>query len=116
MTAAMREDDLLAGLTEAMTLAGWRWTHVRRSDRALVMGSKGWPDIVAIPPVAGPVLVIEAKADLGRLTDDQGFWLVRLLQSGVTAAVVRPVDYDRALDLILAGTSGRDAWAWGWRT
>jgi len=112
----MTEDDLLTGLTEAMTLAGWRWTHVRRSDRALSMGARGVPDILAIPPIAGPVLAIETKANQGVLTDDQGAWLVRLLQAGVTVAVVRPVDYDRALDLVLAGVSAREAWAWGWRT
>lgn len=114
--AAMTEDELLTGLVEAMTLAGWRWTHARRSDKALMMGSAGLPDILAIPPMhRGPVLAIETKSAGGRLSEDQATWMVRLLQAGVTAAVVRPDDYDRALELILAGVSDRDAWAWGWQ-
>ncbi len=113
---AMTEDDLMTGLLDAMRLAGWRAMHIRRSDLALVMGAQGWPDIFAIPPRDGPALAIETKSQAGHLSTDQGAWLVRLLQAGVTSAVVRPADYDRALDLILAGVSGRDDWAWSWRT
>ena len=62
-TIPMTEDQLVAGLTDAMHLAGWHWWHIRRSDRALWMGTKGWPDITALPPRHdGPLLVIEAKA------------------------------------------------------
>lgn len=117
MTAGrMTEDDLLAGILDAMRLAGWRAMHIRRSDLAIVQGNQGWPDVFATPPRDGPALAIEAKSDTGHLRTEQGAWLVRLIQGGVTAAVVRPTDYDRALELILAGNSSRDAWSWAWRT
>jgi len=112
---AMSEDDLLVGLMEAMLISGWRCTHVRRSDRALTMGSPGWPDIAATPPHGGPLLVIEAKSDTGSVSDDQARWLVALAQGGTTTALIRPSGYDRAVALILAGVSERDSWAWAWR-
>src|SRR5262245_15635934 len=113
----MTEDDLLTGLIDAMSLAGWRAMHVRRSDLAEVMGDQGWPDIAATPPNVGqgPLLVIECKAAQGRVTTDQAAWLVALMQTGATAAIVRPAEYDRALGLILAGNSDRTAWDWAWK-
>lgn len=36
----MSEAELLAGLTDALTLAGWRWMHIRRSDGVTV--GPGW--------------------------------------------------------------------------
>ena len=109
------EDDILTGIIEAMLLTGWRVMHIRRSDRALVMGSQGFPDIIATPPHGGPVLVIETKSANGRVTDDQAAWLVAFAQAGVTAAVIRPDGYDRAVNLVIVGSSAHDAWAWSWR-
>ena len=105
-TMPMTEDQLVVGLTDAMHLAGWKYWHIRRSDKALLMGHRGWPDITALPPrLDGPLLVIEAKAARGALTEDQGRWLALLHRAGVTTAVIRPNRYDRALHLILDGTS-----------
>jgi hypothetical protein len=112
----MTEDQLVHGLADAMSLAGWTWWHVRRSDRALWMGTKGWPDISALPPRHdGPLLVIEAKSAHGVVTPEQGRWLSLLHRAGVTAAVIRPKHYDRALHLVLDGTSRRDDWEWAFR-
>ena len=114
----MTEDELLSGVTEAMTIAGWRWLHIRRSDRAITMGMRGFPDLIAVPPgVAGwseRALAIELKSNEGRVTTDQAAWLVGLAQAGVTVAVVRPADYDRALRLILDGVSAQSLWRWAW--
>lgn len=116
----MTEDDLLVGLVQGALVSGWRVWHARRSDRAVVMGTQGWPDITALPPKAGPLLVIECKSDHGAVTADQAQWLVGLSRAGVTAGVVRPVDYDRALALILDGNSRAESWDWafavGWPT
>ena len=112
----MTEDDLVAGLLDALTVAGWQAWHVRRSDRALWQGTPGWPDLTALPPRGrGPLLVIEAKSDGGRVTEQQAVWLVRLHQAGCTAALIRPPDYERAVDLILAGDASAEAWAWAFR-
>jgi VRR-NUC domain len=110
----MTEDELLSGLGEALTLAGWRWQHQRRSDRALVMGNVGMPDILAVPPGGGPLLAIECKSEAGPLKSEQAAWLVGLALAGATVGVVRPHDYDRALALILAGRAGQEHWSWAW--
>jgi hypothetical protein len=112
---AMTEDDLLTGLLECMILTGWRCQHVRRSDRALIMGNPGLPDILALPPHGGPLLAIECKTQVGVVSDEQAAWLVGLAQAGVTPAVVRPEQYDRAVALIIRAVSDREAWAWSWR-
>jgi hypothetical protein len=113
------EDELVSGLLEAFGLAGWTAWHARRSDHALwtgTEGAKGWPDITALPAKLGrPLLVIEAKSERGVLSADQSRWLLRLHRAGVTAAVVRPAGYDRALGLIVAGTSDPGAWEWAFR-
>jgi hypothetical protein len=107
---------MVIGLMDALALAGWHAWHVRRSDRALLMGDKGWPDITALPRVVGrPLLVLEVKGPHGVTTPEQGRWLAQLHRAGVTAAVIRPPGYDRALGLIVAGTSDPDAWAWAFR-
>ena len=115
-TMPMTEDQLVSGLLDAMQLSGWTAWHVRRSDRALWMGTKGWPDITALPPRHdGPLLVLEAKSAHGVVTPEQGRWLALLHRAGITTVVVRPNRYDRALHLILDGTSAAADWEWAFR-
>ena len=110
------EDELIAGLMDAMALSGWVYWHVRRSDRALWMGVRGWPDITALSPrLNGPLLLIEAKSPKGVITPDQARWMALLHRSGHTTALVRPAGYDRALGLILAGDSSQASWEWAFR-
>lgn len=108
----MTEDELLTGLVHACLISGWQVWHARRSDRATVMGTQGWPDITALPPTGGPLLVIECKSAGGAVTADQAGWLLGLSKAGVTAAVVRPADYDKALRLILDRVTDAPSWAW----
>jgi hypothetical protein len=115
-TIPMTEDQLVHGLADAMSLSGWHWWHVRRSDRALWMGTKGWPDLTALPPrLNGPLLVIEAKSAHGVVTPEQGRWLALLHRTGITTAVIRPNRYDRAIHLILDGLSDQASWEWAFR-
>jgi hypothetical protein len=72
----MTEDDLLAAITDALTLYGWRWTHPRRSDKALTMGHSGAPDIIAARK--GIVYFIELKSARGRLDAEQFAWMSAL--------------------------------------
>jgi hypothetical protein len=116
VVALMTEDQLISGLMDALHLAGWRYWHIRRSDRGLWMGDRGWPDITALPPrLDGPLLVIEAKSHRGALTEEQARWLALLHRAGVTTAVIRPARYDRAIHHILDGDSSQASWEWAFR-
>ena len=97
----MTEDDLLDGITEALTLAGWRWTHHRRSDKALMMGDGGLPDIIACHPVRGTMLVLELKTATGRHQPGQREWLAAFRACGIDARTIRPDDYDAIVDEIV---------------
>jgi hypothetical protein len=110
---AMSEDEVLGGLLDAFALAGWRYWHVRRSDRALWMGVRGWPDVTALPPrLGGPLLVLEVKGPRGVLSEAQAVWIALLHRAGVTTGVIRPSGYDRALALIIAGDASPASWEW----
>ena len=103
-TATMAEDDLLVGLVGdgvrpgALTVGGWLWTHTRRPDLGLTMGTPGVPDIIAVHPQRRRVLALELKALRGRFRPGQEGWLVALREAGVDARVVRPEDYDALVD------------------
>jgi len=92
----MTEDELLAAITGAATLYGWRWFHIRRSDLARQMGQPGFPDLILSRGAA--MLAMELKTERGRLTVDQAEWLGAFGRAGVEYLVVRP----RNLDTVLA--------------
>ena len=108
----MTEDELLTGLTDAMTLSGWWWMHIRRSDRALVQGMQGFPDIFAVHPIRKIGLAWELKSAKGQPTYEQHAWLnaLALVLDGCPnvwdGRIVRPSDYDDALAFVLRGTWG----------
>ena len=95
----MTEDELLTGLTDALTLAGWTWTHIRRSD-GITMGNAGLPDIIAVK-AGHPMLLWELKSQHGSITPDQMGWLLAAQDVRVQTAIVRPDGYDAALAVIL---------------
>ena len=99
----MTEDELLAGITEALTFGGWRWTHIRRSD-GITVGMAGLPDIIAVHPERGLALTWELKSTNGRPTLEQYAWLHGFDRvEGIDARVIYPIDYDAALEVILRG-------------
>lgn len=99
----MTEDELLAGITEALTFGGWTWTHLIRSD-GVTMGHAGLPDILAVHPQRELMLAWELKSTKGQLRIDQLRWLLALGSVvGVDARTIRPEQYDQALDVILKG-------------
>jgi hypothetical protein len=100
----MSEDELLAGLTDALRIAGWRWTHIRRSD-GVTMGDSGLPDIIATHPTrpGARVLAWELKDHRGQLTPEQWGWQLGLRDRIVDARTIRPAEYDDALALIIEG-------------
>lgn len=104
---AMTEAELLQGITEALEIAGWRWTHIRRSD-GVTMGDSGLPDIIAVHPTRGLVLAWELKGARGTLSGEQVAWQHALgLASALDARVVRPADYDDAIATILGALAAR---------
>jgi len=106
---AATEDEILEGLSDAMTLAGWRWVHIRRSDLALVQGMTGFPDLFAVHPTYGG-LALEVKAARGRESAEQAAWIILLRAAGIPAAIVYPNDYDLCLELILGKRGAPDEW------
>lgn len=96
----MTEDELVSALLELFGFTGWRAYHVRRSDRAVVMGvgGPGFPDIVAVHPENHRVVVIECKTDRGVPTPDQLAWLFAFRHHPtIEATIVRPATYDDAI-------------------
>lgn len=57
-----------------------RWTDVR-----------GWPDLVLARD--GRVLFRELKTDVGKVTEEQRWWLDQLTKAGCDAGVWRPADW-----------------------
>ncbi len=94
----MTEEELLAGVTDALTIGRWDWTHARRSDLAQLMGTPGVPDIFAVSGERGMLLALELKSDHGQPTRDQARWLTRLSKARhVDARIVYPDLYDALL-------------------
>ncbi|HEV8282339.1 MAG TPA: hypothetical protein VGQ02_10790 [Candidatus Limnocylindrales bacterium] len=107
----MTEDELLEGITDALTLAGWRWMHIRRSD-GITVGMQGFPDLIAGHPERDYVLAWELKSQTGVVMPDQAAWLFALGVSCVDTRVIRPEDYDNALEVVLKGRDPREVWDW----
>lgn len=104
----MTEDELLQGITDALTIAGWTWTHIIRSD-GVTQGHAGLPDILAGHEARPFLLAWELKGDGGQPTHDQLRWLLALRgAAGVDARVIRPGDYDHALEVIIHGRYPQD--------
>ena len=97
----MTEDDLLIGITHAMSIGGWLYTHTRRSDLARNMGIPGVPDVWAVHPERGTLLVLELKSETGTYRPGQQEWLAALRTAGVDARTVRPPDYDALIEELL---------------
>jgi hypothetical protein len=87
---ATPEDEVLQSVALALTLAGWVWTHHRRSDRALVQGDVGLPDIIAAHPQTGALVAIECKAERGVVSEGQARWIHALGVAGVAVSIARP--------------------------
>lgn len=117
----MTEDELFAGITDALTLSGWRWIHTIRSDGVCQgTGARGFPDLFAVHPTRSQVIAWELKGDDGRPTSDQWAWIGPLAVTSTLlvelagfsmhtenapvrfdARIVFPADYDHALDFVL---------------
>lgn len=109
LNAQVTEDDLLTTITEAATLYGWRWHHVRRSDKAIQMGHSGFPDLVLAK--AGVVFFVELKRESEDPRPDQVAWMDALNGPSILAgtggappiaSVGRPSDVDAIIKRLAA--------------
>lgn len=94
----MTEEELFLGVTGALTAGGYRWHHVRRSDLAIQQGQSGFPDLLAVHPERGQVIVLELKSERGRVEPLQADWLDAFIACGIDARVVRPNDYQALVE------------------
>jgi hypothetical protein len=96
---ATSEDALLTAITDALTALGWTWSHHRRSDRGLLMGHRGLPDVIAVR--RGEVRFLELKAERENLTEDQWRWareITSVPSARIRFDLYRPSDLDRAIE------------------
>lgn len=96
----MTEDELMRGITDALTLSGWTWMHIIRSD-GVTAGGEGFPDIVAYHPGRHRVILWELKGERTPITGAQASWIANTAGRPIDAAIVRPADYDAALRFLL---------------
>lgn len=115
----MNEDELQLGIMDALTLSGWRWTHIRDS-RGVTQGHSGLVDIIAVHPSREVLILWELKGEGGVVSRDQWAWLGPLHRiavivddaiarsfgrsdppTAVDVRVVTPADYDHALRFIV---------------
>lgn len=94
------EQELLADVATRLTLGGWRWHHVRRSDRAEQMGDPGFPDIIAVHPGRGRLVVAELKAARGRYEAGQREWLAGFEGAVAETYTWRPSDLDKVVEVL----------------
>lgn len=98
LARATSEEQLLEAITDAATAYGWRWHHVRRSDRAITQGAPGFPDLIMVR--GGSCIALELKAELGRHEPGQREWLAGFARAGCYAMTARPSDLDAILEVL----------------
>lgn len=85
---AVPEKDWQQQVTRLARLEGWRVMH-----HLISRGTEpGWPDLVLTRPPE--LLIVELKAERGRVTPAQRTWLDDLAACGVEVHVWRPSDFD----------------------
>lgn len=107
---SISEKDLQTRVMDIARLYGWRVAHFHDSRRQVKPGvfvgdkdAAGFPDLVLVRPPE--VVVMELKAELGKVSPAQREWLNDLEASGIEVLVVRPSDA-RELQVRLARGRG----------
>lgn len=94
----MTEAELQAAVIELAQWNGWKVAHFRPAQNSrgdwrtpVAADGKGFPDLVMVSRFG--VLVIELKAENGRLRPAQRAWLEAMDEAGVRNEVWRPSDW-----------------------
>jgi hypothetical protein len=96
------DDRVITPLAYVLDRERWLWTHSRRSDQALTMGTPGVPDIIAVRN--GLLLTWECKSATGTVSAAQHSWLQEFANvRAIDPRIVRPRDVDEAIRLITGG-------------
>lgn len=103
-------DGLMARYADAAKLMGWKIMHisdsrqmVRRGGRYVIVGDpecKGWPDLFLCHRRTGRALAVEVKRETEDPSDAQAEWLDTLSLCGIDTFVLRPSNWDEAVDLL----------------
>lgn len=94
----MKEAELESAVIDLARICGWRCAHFRPARtahgwRTPVSGDgAGFPDLVLTRPPE--LLIIELKADKGRLSDTQKLWLQQFDQCGIEWYIWKPSDWN----------------------
>ena len=91
----LTEKEWSAQVVELARALGWSRYHTYRSDRS----EPGWPDEAL---VRDRLVLLELKAERGRLSDAQKEWIRKLLAAGVEVYVARPSDLTELANLLHA--------------
>lgn len=86
----MTEDQFLEAVAKRARDLGWVLHHDRRSDKALQMGDRGFPDLVL---ARERVLWVELKDETGKLRPEQVEWRDRLIGAGMDWRLWRPREW-----------------------
>ena len=94
----MTEAELQAAVIEMAQLFGWKVAHFRpaRTEKGWVTpvaaDGKGFPDLCMVHPDKG-ILFAELKSEKGRVTREQGDWLIAIQHASGNAFLWCPSDW-----------------------
>lgn len=100
LDAAISEKAFQDQVVRLAKLSGYRCHHHYESRRS----EAGWPDLVCVPEDGyGPIIIAELKAEKGRVSVAQQFWLARLdlgeaLEDYLIVRLWRPSDWDAIVE------------------
>ena len=107
------EDEHQGRIVDLLNTLGFIVFHPRKAQvkdswaTAVKYQGVGFPDLVAVHPEKGIVLVIEVKAEAGRMSDDQAMWAAAWTQAdeanqNVWYIVAKPRDWELLQAWLLA--------------
>lgn len=83
------ERDFQGMVVAFAALSGWTFSFHQLDSRG---SNAGFPDLILMRPPE--LLVVELKAEKGRVTEAQSAWIEAFAACGVEARVFRPSDWD----------------------
>src|SRR5215510_8253580 len=103
----VKEADWQQQVIDTLHLHGWRVAHFRTAMTArgnyvtpVQADGAGFPDLIAVHPATGDVLVAELKAEYRQATPLQLQWLEWFYISNVDGYIWRPSDVDRMIERV----------------
>lgn len=94
---SLKEEPFRRQVRSLAAMYGWEFRyHTHNSQRS----DAGFPDEVFVHPRFLRILFVELKTDTGRVTPQQRAWLQILQSCGSEAALWRPRDMDRIIEIL----------------